>query len=78
MRTSNRLLKYGLQLCFYLYIYIIDIIIYRTLSFLTLSIIFIIFFIKLYTPFIPKYLIFDFFDTTLTTRLIKKSKYSVI
>jgi hypothetical protein len=47
MRTSSRLLKYGLQLSFYLYIYIIDIIIYQILSFLTLSIIFIIFIYKI-------------------------------
>jgi hypothetical protein len=47
MRTSSSLLKYDLQLSFYLYIYIIDIIIYGTLSFLTLSIIFIIFIYKI-------------------------------
>jgi hypothetical protein len=47
MRIISRLLKYSLQLSFYLYIYIIDIIIYRILSFLTLSIIFIIFIYKI-------------------------------
>jgi hypothetical protein len=47
MRISSRLLKYVLQLSFYLYIYIIDIIIYRILSFLTLNIIFIIFIYKI-------------------------------
>jgi hypothetical protein len=47
MRTSSSLLKYDLQLSFYLYIYIIDIIIYGTLSFLTLSIIFKIFIYKI-------------------------------
>ena len=47
MRTSSRLLKYGLQLSFYLYIYIIDIIIYQTLSFLSLSIVFTIFIYKI-------------------------------
>jgi hypothetical protein len=47
MRISSSLLKYDLQLSFYLYIYIIDIKFIETLSFLILNIIFIIFIYKI-------------------------------